>query len=25
VQHIGHMAVLFRRNEEKPKIVLPSQ
>jgi len=25
VQHIGQMAVLFRRNEEKPKIVLPSQ
>lgn len=25
VQHIGQMAVLFRRNEDKPKIVLPSQ
>lgn len=25
VQHIGQIAVLFRRNEEKPKIVLPSQ
>jgi len=25
VQHIGQMAVLFRRNEEKPKVVLPSQ
>ncbi len=25
VQHIGQMAVLFRRNEEKPKVVLPSR
>jgi len=25
IQHIGQMAVLFRRNEEKPKVVLPSQ
>jgi len=24
IQHIGQMAVLFRRNEEKPKVVLPS-
>ena len=24
VQHIGQMAVLFRRNEKKPKVVLPS-
>ena len=24
VQTIGHIAVLFRRNREKPKIVLPS-
>ena len=25
VQHIGQIAVLFRRNEKKPKVVLPSQ
>lgn len=25
VQHIGQMAVLFRRNNDKPKVVLPSQ
>lgn len=25
VQHIGQMAVLFRRNQDKPKVVLPSQ
>jgi RNA-binding protein len=25
VQHIGQVAVLFRRNEKKPKVVLPSQ
>lgn len=25
VQHIGQMAVLFRRNEKKPKVALPSQ
>lgn len=25
VQHIGQMAVLFRRNNEKPKVVLPSR
>jgi RNA-binding protein len=25
VQHIGQMAVLFRRNEKKPKIALPSR
>jgi len=25
VQHIGQMAVLFRRNEDKPKVILPSQ
>lgn len=25
VQHIGQMAVLFRRNEEKPKVVIPSK
>jgi RNA-binding protein YhbY len=24
VQRIGHVAVLFRRNLEKPKVVLPS-
>jgi RNA-binding protein len=24
VQHIGQMAVLFRRNTKKPKVVLPS-
>ena len=24
VQHIGQMAVLFRRNKKKPKVVLPS-
>ena len=25
VQHIGQMAVLFRRNPEKPKVVIPSK
>ncbi|HHI77102.1 MAG TPA: ribosome assembly RNA-binding protein YhbY [Gammaproteobacteria bacterium] len=25
IQHIGQMAVLFRRNEKKPKIALPSR
>lgn len=25
VQHIGQMAILFRRNPEKPKIILPSK
>jgi RNA-binding protein len=25
VQHIGQMAVLFRRNTKKPKVVLPSR
>lgn len=25
VQHIGQMAVLFRRNPKKPKVVLPSR
>ncbi len=25
IQHIGQMAVLFRRNEKKPKVVLPSR
>jgi len=25
VQHIGQVAVLFRRNQEKPRVVLPSQ
>lgn len=25
VQHIGQMAILFRRNPEKPKIILPSR
>ena len=25
VQHIGQIAVLFRRNEKKPRVVLPSQ
>lgn len=25
VQHIGQVAILFRRNEDKPKVVLPSQ
>ena len=24
VQHIGQMAVLFRRNKKKPKVILPS-
>ncbi len=24
VQHIGQMAILFRRNEKKPKVALPS-
>lgn len=24
VQHIGQMAVLFRRNNKKPKVILPS-
>jgi len=25
IQHIGQMAVMFRRNEKKPRVVLPSQ
>ncbi len=25
VQRIGHIAVLFRRNEKKPKVALPSR
>ncbi len=25
IQHIGQMAVLFRRNDKKPKIALPSK
>jgi RNA-binding protein len=25
VQHIGQMAVFFRRNDKKPKIALPSR
>ena len=25
VQHIGQMAIMFRRNPEKPKIILPSK
>jgi RNA-binding protein len=25
IQHIGQMALVFRRNQKKPKVVLPSQ
>jgi RNA-binding protein len=25
VQHIGQMSIIFRRNPEKPKIILPSK